>query len=439
MAFDDDELLVEFLAESRENLNQISEDLVAMETSGSADRIANIFRMVHTLKGTAGFMAFSQLESVTHEGEHILAQLRDGSLEMSRDINDGLFAMVDAVRELLIAIETDGTEGNGSFDELIGRLETLAGDGQPKDSSAENSVASPAVPDQDDDKSETNPVASEDHPGQTSETTVRLDVEVLDKLMNQVGELVLARNQILEYCNQSESPQLLEAAQRLNQITSELQTGVLKTRMRPIRNAWNSVPRVVRDLSNMLGKRVQVILDGADTELDKSIIEAIRDPLTHIVRNAVDHGIELPDERIALGKPDTARLQLRASHQAGMVKIEVSDDGSGISLDRVREKAIANGLVLRDKAAAMSEREIINLILTPGFSTASQVTNVSGRGVGMDVVKTNVEQLGGTLEIDSRRNEGTTIRLKIPLTLAIVPAIIVSSCGERFAIPQVSL
>ena len=275
--------------------------------------------------------------------------------------------------------------------------------------------------------------------GSVTDTTVRIDVQLLDKLMNLVGELVLARNQIMQFSGSIEDAAMSAASQRLNLITTELQAGVMKTRMQPIRNAWAKLPRVVRDLSISCGKKVQVVMEGEDTELDKTILEAIKDPLTHIVRNSVDHGIEPSDVRVKNGKSAEGTLWLRAYHEGGQVIIEIADDGGGISLDRVRQKAIEKGMVTAEQAAAMSDRESIQLILLPGFSTAAKVTNVSGRGVGMDVVKTNVEKIGGTLDIQSKLGQGTTLRIKIPLTLAIIPALIVTTAGDRYAIPQVSL
>jgi two-component system chemotaxis sensor kinase CheA len=272
-----------------------------------------------------------------------------------------------------------------------------------------------------------------------ADSTVRINVELLDKLMNLVGELVLSRNQIIQFSENSQDAAMVVASQRLNLITSELQEGVMKTRMQPIRAAWSKLPRVVRDLSASCGKDVIVEMEGEDTELDKTIIEAIKDPLTHIVRNSVDHGIESSTEREAIGKPSSGKLCLRAFHEGGQVNIEISDDGGGINSERVRSKAIEKGLITPDDAERMGEHELINLILLPGFSTAAEVTNVSGRGVGMDVVKTNIEKIGGTLDIQSQTGVGTTLRIKIPLTLAIVPALIVGTSGEQFAIPQVNL
>ena len=272
-----------------------------------------------------------------------------------------------------------------------------------------------------------------------SESSIRVDVTLLDKLMNLVGELVLARNQILQFSNATEDAGLLAPSQRLNLITTELQEGVMKTRMQPIGNIWSKFPRTVRDVATMCGKQVRIEMEGKETELDKTIVEAIKDPLTHIVRNSVDHGIEKPERRVAVGKPAEGRLLLRAYHEGGQVIIEISDDGGGLDGDRIRRKAVEKGLITPEQAARMGEREGVNLIFLPGFSTAEKVTNVSGRGVGMDVVKTNIEKIGGTVDVQSKPGTGTTVRMKIPLTLAIIPALIVTSGGDRYAIPQISL
>jgi two-component system chemotaxis sensor kinase CheA len=264
-------------------------------------------------------------------------------------------------------------------------------------------------------------------------------VALLDSLMNLVGELVLTRNQMLQRAATREDVELQRTTHRLNLIAGELQEGVMKTRMQPIDNIWSKTPRVVRDLSLLLGKSVDLKMEGRDTELDKTILEAVRDPLTHLIRNSVDHGIELPDVRRAAGKPETGTLLLRAFHEGGQVNIEISDDGAGIDPDRLREKAVAVGLVTREVAAALSDRDATNLIFSAGFSTAAAVTNVSGRGVGMDVVKTNIEKIGGSIDLTSVPGSGTTVRIRIPLTLAIIPALVVWADGFRYAIPQVNL
>ncbi len=271
------------------------------------------------------------------------------------------------------------------------------------------------------------------------EANIRVDVGLLDKLMNLVGELVLARNQILQFTSTQKDAAFLSTTQRLNLITTELQEGVMKTRMQPIGNIWSKFPRVVRDLATLCGKQVRIEMEGKETDLDKTIIEAIKDPLTHVVRNAVDYGIERPEERTACGKPAEGCLSLRAFHEGGQVNIEISDDGGGIDPEKVKHKALERGLISRDRASRMSDHELIQLIFLPGFSTAEKITNVSGRGVGMDVVKTNIKKIGGTVDLQSKPGEGTTLKLKIPLTLAIIPALIVTSGGDRYAIPQVSL
>ncbi len=272
-----------------------------------------------------------------------------------------------------------------------------------------------------------------------SDSSIRVDVGLLDELMNLVGELVLARNQIVQLVGEEQDSHYAGASQRLNLITTELQEGVMKTRMQPIGNVWNKLPRVVRDLSLSCGKQVKLVMEGQETELDKTIIEAIKDPLTHLVRNAVDHGIELPEQRVAAGKPEEGTLTLRAFHEGGQVNIEILDDGGGIDPQALKQKAIAKRVITAEQAATMTDREAVNLIFAAGFSTAEEVTSVSGRGVGMDVVRTNIERIGGTVDIQSEQGHGTACKVKIPLTLAIVPALMVTSGQSRFAIPQLSL
>jgi two-component system chemotaxis sensor kinase CheA len=272
-----------------------------------------------------------------------------------------------------------------------------------------------------------------------SDSTVRVDVRLLDKLMNLVGELVLSRNQIMQFAATQENTTFLTSSQHLNHVTTELQEGVMKTRMQPIGNIWNKFPRVVRDLAASCAKQARIEMEGAETELDRTIIEAIKDPMTHVVRNSVDHGIENPQARLAAGKPAEGRILLRAFHEGGQVNIEVSDDGGGIDPERIKDKALQRGLISPEQAARMSEREITNLIFLPGLSTAEKVTNVSGRGVGMDVVKTNIEKISGTIDVQSKPGQGTTLKVKLPLTLAIIPALMVTSGEDQYAIPQASL
>ena len=467
-----DEIVKEFLIESHENLDQLDRDLIALEeTPNDHNRLSSIFRTIHTIKGTSGFLAFPTLEHVTHVGENLLVRLRDGELQLSPEMTNGLLGMVDAVRSILANIETSATEGGDSYDAVVQQLEYLKNQPASQITHPDKKGSSDEAPPIQLDQQLSHPDKSNVESGlceglrtstqssrgvipfefsdeeysegatanSAADSTVRIDVELLDRLMNLVGELVLARNQVLQLTHTIDDTAMTAAAQRLNLITTELQEGVMKTRMQPIKNVWSKLPRLVRDLSNTCGKKVQVRLEGADTELDKTILEAIRDPLTHIVRNSVDHGIEASSVRSALGKPEEGTLWLRAYHESGQVNIEVADDGNGVDVKRVRQKAVEKGLVTPETAAAMSDREAIQLILLPGFSTADSVTSVSGRGVGMDVVKTNVEKIGGSLDIQSVAGKGTTLRIKIPLTLAIIPVLVVSCSGDRYCIPQVSL
>ncbi len=457
----DDELLKEFLLESAENLNQLDQDFVALEQQpNDRERLGAIFRCVHTIKGTSGFLGFSKLESLTHAGESLLSRLRDGTMTLNAQLTSLLLAMVDAIRRILASIESSAREGDEDLSQLTSELARAArADAEPSalaapappalapaplpapvtaaaeatppaKASVELPVEAPAPAE---------PDAAQPKSPAIVDTTIRVDVGLLDRMMNLVGELVLARNQILQFGSTVRDAGFISASQRLNLLTTELQEGVMKTRMQPIGNVWNKFPRIVRDLSRSCGKHVELDLDGTETELDRTIIEAIKDPLTHAVRNAVDHGIESPEKRRAAGKSDTGRLALRAYHEGGQVNIEVSDDGAGLDIERIRAKAIERGLVTASAASRMGEREVSHLIFQPGFSTAEKVTNVSGRGVGMDVVKTHIEKIGGSVDISSVRGAGSTLKIKIPLTLAIIPALIVTSGRERFAIPQVNL
>lgn len=444
----DDEILQEFLAESRENLDLLDRELVALERDPAGQqRIAGIFRAVHTIKGTAGFLDFKQLESVTHAGENLLSRLRDGRVKFTGRMTTSLLAMCDAVRQILEAVEQHGNEGEGDYRSLVDMLNRLhmAPSALPSPNGVRAPLTLPPPPlvptvDRSSVLRESPPVEQhlELREVHVAETSVRVDVGLLDRLMNLVGELVLARNQILQLVDHRDAT-FAGTSQRLNLITTELQEGVMKTRMQPIGNVLNKFPRVVRDLAYSCGKQVEIEMEGAETELDRTIIEAVRDPLTHVVRNAIDHGIEMPDVRVAAGKPSTGRLSLRAFHEGGRVNIDLSDDGAGIDPERVKQTAIRRGIISAERAARLTETEAIALIFKPGFSTAEQVTRLSGRGVGMDVVRTNVEKIGGTVEVHSVLGRGTVLKIKIPLTLAIVPALMIHDNGERYAIPQVSL
>jgi two-component system chemotaxis sensor kinase CheA len=484
----DSNITQDFLVESYENLDRLDRELVGLEKNPhDRDALGSVFRTIHTIKGTCGFLGFNQLEKVAHVGENLLSRLRDGQLTLNPELTTALLGMVDAVRQILGSIEVNGAEGERDDTELIATLTRLqqSSEGSPKSKGApatQNAYEPDAVPSSIGDilmqragvtSAEIQLAAEKQNEGDprrlgeilveqgaaqpadivdalriqqssrvhaaASDSTIRVDVGLLDKLMNLVGELVLARNQILQFAKGVKDTSFLAASQRLNLITTELQSGVMKTRMQPIGNIWNQFPRTVRDVALGCGKEVGIEMEGKETELDKTIIEAIKDPLTHLVRNSVDHGIELPEERIKVGKDPAGRLILRAFHEGGQVNIEISDDGAGLNGERIRKKALARALITAEQASRMTEREIFNLIFLPGFSTAEKVTNVSGRGVGMDVVKTNVEGIGGTVDIHSTLGRGTTVRVKIPLTLAIIPALVVTCGGDRYAIPQVSL
>ncbi len=470
-----DEFIKEFLAECQEGLNQFETELLELEKDPRSQKtLSSIFRIVHSIKGSSGFLGFKKMAAVTHEGEDLLGRLRDGRLNLSAEITSGLLGMIDAMREILASIEATKTEGDRDHSPLLANLRGLlnppaVGPEAPK--AAPAAVAEPACPpppavaetvtvQEPEAPAKLSPAESaaepEFRPPPPSEpsdlaatgpsgtpgiadATIRVDVGLLDKLMNLVGELVLTRNQILRCSIVRDETTFQAVAQRLNQITTELQEGMMKTRMQPIRNLASKLPRVVRDLSLACGKQARLITEGEETEIDKTIIEAIKDPITHIIRNAVDHGVELPEKRAALGKPTEGILRLRAYHEGGMVNIEVSDDGAGIDAERIRHKAIERGWLPRDQAERWSERELLGMIFRPGFSTAESLTMVSGRGVGMDVVKNRVESVGGSVDAQSKPGLGTTIKLKIPLTLTIINTLIVSSGGERFAIPQVNL
>jgi len=446
---EDQDIIREFLIESNENLARLDQEMVELEQRPKDPALlASIFRTIHTIKGTCSLLGFGTLEGITHLAEDILTQLRDGQRELTPQLVTVILEAVDATKKVLISIEKTGSEGPDVHTSLRGRLEAAR-----KRSTAPIAEAAAQAPPEapheapaDENGTQTARVGSS-----VADSTIRVDVGLLDKLMNLVGELVLTRNQILQFNAQQEDATLNVTSQRLNLITTELQEGVMKTRMQPIGVVWNKLPRLVRDLAASLGKQIHLEMDGAETELDKTIIEAIKDPLTHIVRNCCDHGIERPEVRTANGKPAQGKVMLRAFHEGGQVNIEISDDGRGIDLAKLKEKAIQKGLLRSGQAERTSDREILNLVFLPGMSTAEKVTSVSGRGVGMDVVKSNIEKIGGTVDLSTRPGLGTSIKVRIPLTLAIIPGLIVTTTerrshprrlraiGDRFVIPQVSL
>jgi two-component system chemotaxis sensor kinase CheA len=500
---EDQETIREFLVESDENLSRLDQDLVELEKHpGDVALLSSIFRTIHTIKGACGFLAFSTLEGITHQAESLLSQLRDGKRDLTPELVSLILETVDATRKVLASIEATGKEGTLRFEDLTERLraaaqldvvrekqvlpkpadlaapptpkaepEPIAGPpvsqsaSEPhqeiplehKESAADKRIEEVKASEEGksggeekrrgedrrkgDDRRKDEGRREEDSERHSAavDANIRVGVGLLDKLMDLVGELVLTRNQILQFNTEREDAALNATSQRLNLITSELQEGVMKTRMQPIGVVWSKLPRVVRDMSIALGKEIQLEMDGAETELDRTIIEAIKDPLMHIVRNSCDHGIELPDVRMRAGKPSRGTLTLRAYHEGGQVNIEIGDDGGGIDVERVKQKAIEKGILRPEQADKLSEREALGLIFQPGFSTAQVVTNISGRGVGMDVVKSHIEKIGGIVDVSSRPGEGTTVKIRIPLTLAIIPGLVVASGGECFVIPQVSL
>jgi two-component system chemotaxis sensor kinase CheA len=419
--------------------------------------LGEIFRSVHTIKGTTGFLGFCRLEKLAHAGEHLLGLLRDGRLDVNESLIEGMLRLMDGLRSILLLIEKTGKEGTRANDHdsaLLQLLDELSLADKARESPVER-LEEPLC-EETSIRLDVAPVA--DEPAQPCEAesverrqqanvgigasgivekTLRVDIEVLNRMMNLVGELVLTRNQMLQ--TNLETAKFCELTRTLDSVTADLRETVMRARMQPVGHVFGKFPRLVRDLARTCGKLVRLEFTGQDAGLDKSLLEAIKDPLTHAVRNAIDHGIEAAAERVSLGKPPHGLLRLRAFHQSGYVVIEVADDGGGIPTDRVRAKAIDLGLITEEQAGMMSEHELHQLIFLPGFSTAEEVTNISGRGVGMDVVRANIEQVNGTVEVLSEAGRGTVLRLRVPLTLAIVPALVVQSGGQNFCVPQGAL
>ncbi len=485
------ELLNEFLVESYENMDQYEGSLIELEKDPTSKKLVSaIFRTLHTVKGTCGFLGLSRLEAIAHAGENLLSLVRDGVVSFNQAIASALLATGDAVRAILAQLEKTETEGDLDYSELVALLVSLqkpaaegaasvAESAHPTKAAptearavpveaeavpvkapvkAAPATKAPAADPKPESKAVKAPVevpveasAAKAQPtakapegdspsgSKASDSTVRVNVELLDRLMNLVGELVLTRNQIVQLTGSLESVPMQAACHRLNHITTELQDRMMKTRVQPIDALWSKLPRTVRDLAQLCGKQIRLETEGAETELDRTVIEAIKDPMTHLLRNSVDHGVESPEERRAAGKNPEGRILLRAFHAAGLVTIEIIDDGGGIKVERVKARALERNLITPEKAATMSQQEVVNLIFQAGFSTAEKVSNISGRGVGMDVVKTQIEKIGGMVDMSTEVGKSTTCRIKIPLTLAIIPVVIVGCRGDRFAIPQTNL
>ncbi len=501
-----DDLLSEFLTETTESLDQLDVELVKLEQDpNDPDLISNIFRLVHTIKGTCGFLGLPRLEAVAHSGENVLGKFRDRTLMVTPEAVSLILEALDRIKELLGELSRTEAEPDGDDKDLISRLDRFAeGDQAPTTEAAptaaepQTSAAEPAAgigleePDefgfvpvpaamtgqdmdslmaQQKEAEVESESATAETPSESAEPTaqssnlpapkkpdtppavrdkdaasapvanqsIRVTVDLLEDLMTTVSELVLTRNQLLQMLRTLEDSEFTAPLQRLSHITTELQEYVMKTRMQPIGNAWAKLPRIVRDLAHELDKKIDLKMIGAETELDRQVLELIRDPLTHMVRNSGDHGIEGPEERREAGKAETGTITLNAFHEGGHIIIEIADDGRGINIEKVKNKAVQNGLATESELEAMSDEQIQQFVFKAGFSTAQKVTNVSGRGVGMDVVRTNIEKIGGTVEMKSTWGQGSKFVIKIPLTLAIVSALIVEAGGERFCIPQINV
>lgn len=492
-----DDLIVEFITETNESLGAIDLQLVNLEQNpNDKPLLSSIFRLMHTIKGTCGFLGLPRLETVAHRAENVLGRFRDGDLEVTPAYVTLIFESIDRIKYIIGELEAKGAEPEGSDAELIEKLDAVyegrdtapaaaataepekpydpledAWNNTPVDpqyaagaaasmaaapvatpepvsaptpapaietpmAAAPVAEAKPAAP------AAEKPAAAEGGEARESSLatqSLRVNVDVLENLMTMVSELVLTRNQLLQILRAAKDSEFATPLQRLNHVVSDLQEGVMKTRMQPIGNAWSKLPRIIRDISMELGKKVDLDMRGAETELDRQVLDLIKDPLTHMVRNSADHGIEGLADRLAAGKPETGKIILNAFHEGGHIIIQISDDGKGLNTARIKQKAVEKGLATQEELDAMTNKQIHQFIFHAGFSTAEKVTSVSGRGVGMDVVRTNIEKIGGTIDLNSVEGKGSTFTIKIPLTLAIVSALIVESAGERYAMPQLAV
>lgn len=458
-----DDIIQEFIAETVESLDQLDLDLVELERNpGDESLIANIFRVLHTIKGTSGFLGLERLGQVAHKGEDVLGLMRDGKLAATPDYITLILECMDTIKAIIAGIEATGSEPEGDDMVLIIKLEAVynsdpiptsdpeprAADGATQEQAEprapapapQEEAAPPAPPPPPAAQAPDAPPAQQQK-APAAQQSLRVNVQVLEDLMTMVSELVLTRNQLMQIARQNGDRESVFAAplQNLNHVVSDLQEGVMKTRMQPIGNAWSKLPRIIRDVAADLGKKIDLQMSGQETELDRQILEMIKDPLTHMVRNSADHGIETPDARAAAGKPETGTVNLKAFHQGGHIIVEIADDGKGLPMGRIKDKIVTQGLATAQELAAMPTHKIQQYIFHAGLSTAEKVTSVSGRGVGMDVVRSNIEKIGGSIEMRSEEGKGTVFTIKIPLTLAIVSALIVGVGGQRFAIPQLSV
>jgi two-component system chemotaxis sensor kinase CheA len=474
-----DDLLREFLTETNESLDTVDVELVRFEQEpNNAKILGNIFRLVHTIKGTCGFLGLPRLEALAHAAETLMGKFRDG-MPVTSEAVTLILSTIDRLKDVLNGLEQNEQEPEGEDKDLIGELERMAIEGtvaaaakeEPKPAKAvttgtlieqtlerplrpgevsldelerafrETEMEMPAIVEKPKPAKVVKP-AGEDEEKQDSKIanqSIRVNVETLESLMTMVSELVLTRNQLLEIARRHEDSEFKVPLQRLSNVTAELQEGVMKTRMQPIGNAWQKLPRIIRDLAGELGKDIELEMHGAETELDRQVLDLIKDPLTHMVRNSADHGLETTEQRRAAKKPEKGTIRLSAYHEGGHIIIEISDDGRGLNTTRIKQKAAEQGLASESEIEKMTEAQIHKFIFTAGFSTAAAVTSVSGRGVGMDVVRNNIDQIGGTIDVKSVPGEGSSFTIKIPLTLAIVSALIVEAGGDRFAIPQLAV
>jgi two-component system chemotaxis sensor kinase CheA len=455
-----DELLSEFLTESGEHLEGVETQLVQFERDPTdASLVAGIFRLVHTIKGTSSFLGLDRLQAVAHSAETLIGDLRDGVPPTQKTVSL-ILAAIDRIKSILAGIEVLGAEAEGDDSALIAELEANVAGHESADGEqphADTHAAPVAGPKADAEEQQAAPVIappkarpkapSDDgddeqksaRGGQNvvrSGETIRVAVDTIERIMQLVSELVLNRNQLLEITRNRENDAVKAPLQRLSGLTTDLQDAVMRARMQPVGRLFSSLPRLMRELSSDLHKKIDLITEGADTELDRQLIEVLRDPLTHLIRNCADHGVETPEERLAVGKPETGEIRVSASHEAGQINIDISDDGRGLNLEKIREKAISNRLATEEQVAQMSTEELCRFIFAPGFSTAAKVTSVSGRGVGMDVVRSNIESIGGSVSLFTAPGKGSRFSMKIPLTLAIAPALIVRVGDQRFALPQ---
>jgi two-component system chemotaxis sensor kinase CheA len=464
-----DDLLREFVTETNESLDVVDVELVRFEQEpNNAKILGNIFRLVHTIKGTCGFLSLPRLEALAHAAETLMGKFRDGAPANGSAVTL-ILATIDRIKLILESIDRDQREPQGDDADLIGDLARMAETLMPPAAVSDITVGTltPQVLERPLRPGEVSldelerafrdtavepisqkaqsaaavekAVVPDDEPAKAASQSIRVAVDTLEHLMTMVSELVLTRNQLLDIGRRHDDSEFKVPLQRLSNVTAELQEGVMKTRMQPIGNAWQKLPRVVRDLSNELGKQIELEMQGAETELDRQVLDLIKDPLTHMVRNSADHGLETPSERRALGKPEKGNIRLSAYHEGGQIVIEIADNGRGLNTERIKAKAISQGLASEADIEKLSEAQIHKFIFAPGFSTAAHVTSISGRGVGMDVVRNNIDQIGGTIDVKSVAGEGLSFIIKIPLTLAIVAALIVEAGGDRFAIPQLSV